>query len=209
MASNREQVKFQLDRKTVERLCTEAVTRQGEAIIRGGQVSSLKADAAFGGVTAVVKSNTNKREEVEIVWDGTQGIEASCSCDPYAATGVYCPHIAAVLIAMANDTADDEDEPIAITDRDSQLTKQVIYLFDRDLTRQSELQLEEESIPEQTQELDVEFACRVMQGFSSRPMLAVTMKIGVSRLYIVQRMKDFLHNVDNRNPMVFAKYFTC
>lgn len=209
MASNKEQVKFQLDRTTVERLCTEAVTRQGEALLRGGQVGSLKADAAFGGVTAIVKSNTNKREEVEVVWGGVREIEASCSCDPYALSGAYCPHIAAVMLAMTKDTTDDDaSQSIAITDRDSQLTKQVIYLFDRDLTRQSELQLEEEAIPEQTQELDVEFSCRVMQGFSSRPMIAVTMKIGVSRLYIVQRMKDFLNNVDNRNPMVFAKHFT-
>lgn len=219
MAGNKEQVKFQLDRATVERVCKESVTKQGEAILRGGQVGSLKVDAAYG-VTAVVKSNTHKREEVEIVWQdacpssrrpggGAHEIEASCSCDHYATSGAYCPHIAAVMLAIAADKSEEEPvQDIAISDRDSQLTKQVIYLFDRDLTRQSELQLEDEAIPELTQELNVEFACRVMQGFSSRPMLSITMKIGVSRLYIVQRMKDFLNNVEGRNPMVFAKHFT-
>ncbi|MFD0672929.1 SNF2 helicase associated domain-containing protein [Cohnella sp. GCM10027633] len=208
MASNKEQVKRLLDRATVERLCAESIAKQGEAMLRGGQVSSLKQETAGGVFAAVVKTNPNGRFEVEISIQGPEKIEASCTCDAYGATEAFCPHIAAALLALAEDEQQAESsQPVEISDKDAQLTKQVIYLFDRDITRQSELMLEEEAIPELTQELEVEFNCRVMQGFSSRPMFAVTMKLGVTRLYIVQRMKDFLNNVEGRNPMTFAKHF--
>ncbi|MFC5529305.1 SNF2 helicase associated domain-containing protein [Cohnella yongneupensis] len=209
MASNKEQMKLRLDRTTVERLCTEAATKQGEAILRAGSVGALKQDAVYGSVTAVVKTNPQSRFEVEVAVGDAGEIEASCTCDDYLVSGPFCPHIAAVLLAMSADKADEEpSQEVAISERDTQLTKQVIYLFDRDLTRQSELQLEDDAIPEDTQLLDIEYTCKVMQGFSSRPMFAITMKLGVSRLYIVQRMKDFLNNVEGRNSMVFAKHFS-
>jgi len=200
---------FALNRQTIQELCGPAATMRGEAYFRSGQVLSIKKEANDAGYRAIVKGTNRNRYEVEVVLDTDGELGASCECSAYSPLS-YCKHVAAVLLQLA-DAATDE-QPVqdeVISDKDTHLTKQVIFLFDRVLSRQTEAELHAmDHNLEDVQPLEVEYSCKIMQSFSNKPMFAISMKIGLARLYIVQRIKDFLKHADDGTPMVFAKHFT-
>lgn len=208
MVRMRDVSNFTLNRQYIQELCGPASSMRGEAYLRSGQVLSVKREADGASYRAVVKGASHNRYEVEIAFDEDGEIGASCECTAYSPRS-FCKHIAAVLLSLTDtetEAAPIQDE--VISEKDTHLTKQVIFLFDRVLSQQTD---DEFSLPDDltdTYPLDVEFSCKIVKSFSNKPMFAVSMKIGVARLYIVQRIKDFLKNVDEGTPMVFAKHFT-
>jgi SNF2 family DNA or RNA helicase len=199
MVRMRDVSNFTLNKQYIQELCGAASYMRGETYLRSGQVLSIKREA---------EGANRSRYEVEIAFDEDGEVGASCECTAYTPLS-YCKHIAAVLLSLSDEETDGapiQDE--VISEKDTHLTKQVIFLFDRVLSQQSDNEL---SLPDDlidTHPLDVEFSCKIVKSFSNKPMFAVSMKIGVARLYIVQRIKDFLKNVDEGTPMVFAKHFT-
>jgi hypothetical protein len=208
MVRMRDVSNFTLNKQYIQELCGAASYMRGETYLRSGQVLSVKREADGASYRAVVKGASRSRYEVEIAFDEDGEVGASCECAAYSPLS-YCKHIAAVLLSLTD--AKTEEAPLqdeVISEKDTHLTKQVIFLFDRVLSQQSDNEL---SLPDDlidTHPLDVEFSCKIVKSFSNKPMFAVSMKIGVARLYIVQRIKDFLKNVDEGTPMVFAKHFT-
>lgn len=189
--------KFALNKQSIQELCGPASYMRGEAYFRAGQVLSVRREAEDTGYKAIVKGSNRNRYEVEIVIDGDGEIGASCDCSAYTPLS-FCKHIAAVLLKLAESEAEEPaPEHEAISEKDTHLTKQVIFLFDRVLSGQANAELSAvdderfEMLP-----LEVEYTCKIVKSFSSKPMFAVSMKIGLSRLYIVQRIKDFLGHVD-------------
>ena len=67
--------------------------------MRAGQVASVKKEAGGAGYLAVVKGSNGNRYEVEIAFNETGEIAASCNCSAYAPLA-YCKHIAAVLLKL-------------------------------------------------------------------------------------------------------------
>jgi len=204
MSGSREAKKFILDKEQIRRLCGAASTELGEAYFRSGQVVSIKREEPGDSYRAVVKGAPPSRYDVEMVMD-EDGIEASCGCADFT-PHMNCKHIAAVLFALLEDRQAPQVREM-ISERDTHLTKQAIYLFDRTLTRKSDPDPEPLD-DDEVQPLEVEYTCRVIKGYSTTPMLGVSLKIGVSRLYIVQKLKDFLSNVESHSAMTFAKHFT-
>jgi hypothetical protein len=207
MVQGREATEFSLTKQTIQELCGAASYMRGEAYLRAGQVVSVKKETGGTGYLAFVKGNQQNRYKVEIEIDEDGDIGASCECLAYSPLS-YCKHIAAVLLSLMDEELEvtlPQDE--VISEKDAHLTRQVIFLFDRALSRGSE-QLQEDVDFTDTQLLDVEFACKIVKSFTNKPMFAISMKIGVSRLYIVQRIKDFLKHADAATPMMFAKHFT-
>ncbi|QMV45145.1 helicase SNF [Cohnella cholangitidis] len=201
--------KFALNKQSIQELCGPASYMRGEAYFRAGQVLSVRREAEDTGYKAIVKGSNRNRYEVEVVIDGDGEIGASCDCSAYTPLS-FCKHIAAVLLKLA-ESEEEETAPEheAISEKDTHLTKQVIFLFDRVLSGQANAELsavDDERF--ETLPLEVEYSCKIVKSFSSKPMFAVSMKIGLSRLYIVQRIKDFLGHVDAGTPMTFAKHFT-
>ncbi len=200
---------FALNKQSIQELCDPATYLRGEAYFRAGQVLSVRKEAEDAGFKAIVKGSNRNRYEVEIVLDGDGEIGASCECSAYTPLS-YCKHIAAVLLKLAEaETEEPAPEHEVISEKDTHLTKQVIFLFDRALSKQSDAELD--AISDERSDLlplEVEYACKIVKSFSSKPMFAVSMKIGLSRLYIVQRIKDFLKHVDEGTPMSFAKHFS-
>ncbi|WEK55334.1 MAG: DEAD/DEAH box helicase [Candidatus Cohnella colombiensis] len=209
MTTNREATIASLDKHTIQQICGAATYKRGEAYLRLGHILSMKRELDGQSYRANVKGNQFKRYEVEITFEQDGRVKASCECTSYNSQ-TYCKHVAAVLLSLVNhkETETTTEQP-TITERDTQLTKQVMHLFDRALNRQSEHPDEQvERDDEDTELLNIEFTCKLLKGYSNSPMFAMMMKVGSSRLYIVQRMKDFLRNIDSSTPMVFAKHFT-
>ncbi|BBI32510.1 DEAD/DEAH box helicase [Cohnella abietis] len=200
---------FNINKQSIQELCGPAAYMRGDAYFRSGQVQAIKREADGAGYRAIVKGSSRNRYEVEVAINEDGEIGASCECADYSPLS-FCKHIAAVLLSLADAVA---EEPPAqeevISEKDTHLTKQVIFLFDRALSRQAEdsLNASDDDFLD-TQSLEVEFSCKIVKSFSSKPMFAVSMKIGLSRLYIVQRIKDFLKHVDAGTAMVFAKHFS-
>ncbi|WP_256756724.1 DEAD/DEAH box helicase [Cohnella sp. WQ 127256] len=200
---------FILNKQSIQELCGPASYMRGEAYFRSGQVLTVKREADGASYRATVKGSNRNRYEVEVAFDEDGEIGASCECTAYSPLS-FCKHIAAVLLKlMETDSKELPAEDEVISEKDTHLTKQVIFLFDRALSKQSDDDLN--AINDDfmdTQPLEVEFSCKIVSSFSNKPMFAVSMKIGLSRLYIVQRIKDFLNHVDAGTPMAFAKHFS-
>ena len=94
---------------------------------------SVKKEADGAGYRALVKGIEQNRYEVEIEIDGDGEIGASCECASYSPLS-YCKHIAAVLLSLVNEEPEERMRRMTvISERDTHLTKQVIFLFDRAL----------------------------------------------------------------------------
>ncbi|THF78055.1 DEAD/DEAH box helicase [Cohnella fermenti] len=154
------------------------------------------------------------RHGVRIVLDNSGAVDARCDCEARHSQ-YYCKHIAAVLIHLYNQQqarlpqpaeapAVRPLEPPAFSSRDVQFTKNMISLFDSPSSSFSELE-EPDADPIY---LDAEFTCRIVSEHSRTPLFAVEMKVGPKRLYIVQKIKEFLGRVEQRLSYPFAKLFT-
>lgn len=207
MVLGREVAKLSLTKQSIQELCDAASYMRGEAYFRSGQVISIKQEADGLGYRALVKGNEQTRYNVEVEINEDGEVNASCECTAYSPLS-YCKHIAAVLMTLMDEEPEEGlQQGEEISEKDSHLTRQVIFLFDRNLTQQSQLSQDDLDFMD-SQPLEVEFYCKVVKSFTSKPMFAISMKVGVSRLYIVQRIKDFLKHVDDSTPMMFAKHFT-
>lgn len=155
------------------------------------------------------------RYSVRIVMDASSGVEdARCDCDARHSQ-YYCKHIAAVLIHIYNSQAESEPKPEApvvprpaepaFTSRDVQFAKNIISLFD---SAAAPVYGSDETAAVPRTPLDVEYICKAVSDFSRSPLLAIEMRVGPKRLYIVQRIKEFLGKVEQQLPFVFAKLFT-
>jgi SNF2 family DNA or RNA helicase len=203
----REAAKLSLTKQSIQELCGAASFMRGEAYFRTGRVAFVRQEPDGAGYQALVKGNEQSRYKVEIERDEDGEIGASCECSAYSPLS-YCKHIAAVLLMlMDEEPAEELKQGEEISEKDSHLTRQVIFLFDREMSRQSEESLDDVDFAD-SQPLQIEFTCKIVRSYTNKPMFALSMKIGLSRLYIVQRIKDFLKHVEARTPMIFAKHFT-
>ncbi|XID93589.1 SNF2 helicase associated domain-containing protein [Paenibacillaceae bacterium WGS1546] len=192
--------------QSLREMCGEAAYARGEAYYRSGQVAAVKREADGASYRVVVNGSNRDRHEVEIVFDRDGAFEASCDCASYAPLS-YCQHIVAALFRLLDAEADrspaEEEE---ISERDLRLTKQAIFMFDK----APGPGIESERIrPEEgdRRTLATEFGFKLVKSFAGKTMFAASMKIGHSRLYVVQKIKEFLKRVEAGEPMPFAKQF--
>lgn len=57
------------------------------------------------------------------------------------------------------------------------------------------------------EELQLQFICKLVQVHKGGAKLALELKVGNKRLYVVQRVKQFLNCIENGEPMSFTKLF--
>ena len=156
----------------------------------------------------------DSRHNVRIVMDNAGVEDARCDC-PSRHSQYYCEHVAAALIhlynaqqARAPKPAAPEPQPVpaapAFTARDVQFARNIISLFDGGAPAGAGT---DEAASGET-ELEVEFTCKAVTDYGNVPLFGIEMKVGPKRLYIVQRIKEFLGKVEQQLPYVFAKLFT-
>lgn len=204
-----------LSLQQIKLLCGQVSFDRGLKYEEAGRVMQVDFNEAERRYDAYVWGSA--RYSVRIVMDVSGVEDARCSCEARHSQ-YYCKHIAAVLIHIFNAQQKLEPKPAsgapapavrppepAFSSRDIQFAKNIISLFDY---APSSAYGGEEASPGSRIPLDVEFICKAVSDFSRSPLLALEMRVGPKRLYIVQRIKEFLGAVEQQLPFVFAKLFT-
>lgn len=86
---------------------------------------------------------------------------------------------------------------------DSRLAGELLGLFRDKPVRSSATRLFDPR-----EQLEVEFICRPFAYSHNKYMFGVEMKVGSKRLYIVQKIRDFLDRIERRDSMMFSKHFS-
>ena len=214
-------------KKEIRSFCGSTMYSRGESYFLSGKVTNLAYDPEQHSFHAVVKGT--KRYNVNVVID-EESVSAECDCPAFDSWYGPCKHIAAVLlqiehlagprnriraeqlIAMAVPFLEEQaiphklqqSKPViapAIRERDMQLARNVLSLFERPA-----VQAPVTAVDGMAKLLTAEFYCRIRTGY--RNMVLVELKVGLSRLYTVQKIRDFLDKWEKRQPIAFSKLFT-
>ncbi len=172
-----------------------AVFRKGKSYFQQGRVLSLqKADTKGDTWRGRVIGSDLYNVEIEFADDI---LLLHCDCPAYEKYG-KCKHEVAVLLKLANkksvhDLAAKTEEPNTEANR----LIQAFSGFEQAETRQKA-----DKTP-----LNVEYTLKLHEHGWENFMLALTMKVGESRPYVVKDVKDFIRNIQNGEEHEFTKNF--
>jgi superfamily II DNA or RNA helicase len=222
---------FQLTERIIKLLCGSDSFEQGQHDYRRGKVTLSGYLPNASSFEAKVEDNGVYQVSVHI--DSNGDVDAHCSCPHSYSTNHYCKHIAAVLLHIHDRTHSGsapvrshamelEDKPALLhpggqltprfhsrspstaQDRDARLMKSVLDLFSEKPLQPSGSR----SLFESRELLEVQFTCRPVSFGYRKFMMGVELKLGPKRLYIVQRIREFLEHVKSRKAYSFSKHFT-
>ncbi|WP_152396144.1 DEAD/DEAH box helicase [Paenibacillus guangzhouensis] len=195
--------------KRIRSLCGEKAYERGEAYRLAGQVQFVNKYPLTPYYAATVQDNSAYQVTVEIEPSGD--IDAECSCLAFYSYDHYCKHVAAVLIHI-HDILHGLDTPSGTrtphesktVSRDEQFMQSMLGLFRDKPVRSSATGtfLDARTL------LQVEFHCRLIPYGARKFMFGIEIKVGPQRLYVVQRIRDFLEHIERGAPYTFAKHFT-
>ncbi|BBH24121.1 helicase SNF [Paenibacillus baekrokdamisoli] len=221
---------FQLTEKVIKMLCGQTSYEKGEAYYRTGKVTITYYDPETSTYEAVVKANG--KDEVTIELHDNGDLEAECSCPTLASYDKYCSHVAAVLVNIQdnprefavsasrshrsgkqsenNSSEGNRQHEAGFGDssgsvaKDARLLSGILGLFNDKPLRPSRTR----NLFDTREPLDVEFICKPLPYGYKKYMFAIELKIGPKRLYIVQKLREFLDRVERRETFAFTKHFT-
>ncbi|NIK78960.1 superfamily II DNA or RNA helicase [Paenibacillus castaneae] len=226
---------FQLSKRIIKLLCGDSFYERGEAYYRDGKVMITVSNPNPSGTSsyeAIVQGT--RRYDVTIDIDPIGDIDAVCSCLAFSSYDKYCNHVAAALLQIAEQGAgedkppraypsllhpedrpsDDEDDEGLLTPRfagkaasastDTRLARDILGLFSSKAARSSGNRF----ITDTRALLDIEITCRLYSYGYHKHMFGIELKVGPKRLYIVQRIREFLASVDRSQAFTFSKHFT-
>ncbi|MFC5650726.1 SNF2 helicase associated domain-containing protein [Paenibacillus solisilvae] len=215
----------QLTDKSIQMLCGQTAYDKGAAYYRSGKVTITYYNPEALTWEAVVRANGSDEVTVELFENGD--VEAECSCPTLASFDKYCSHIAAVLLSIKNNPGDfagplarprnsSADSSFAgagagagnaaawDSARDAKLLSGMISLFSERPLRPSRAR----NLFDTREPLDVEFICKPFPYGYKKHRLGIEMKVGPKRLYIVQKLGEFLDCISRREAYAFTKHFT-
>ncbi|TXK84663.1 DEAD/DEAH box helicase [Paenibacillus sp. N3.4] len=221
---------FHLTEKVIKLMCGQTSYDKGEVYYRAGKVTITDYDTETATYEAVVKANG--KEEVTIKLHDNKDLEAKCSCPTLASYDKYCSHVAAVLLNIQHNQSglsasaarshrsgkqsedsssegnlQDEtgfgDSPSSSA-KDAKLLTGILGLFNDKPLRPSHTR----NLFDTREPLDVEFICKPLSYGNQKYMFAIEMKVGPKRLYMVQKLREFLDRIEQREPFTFTKQFT-
>ncbi|WAH37899.1 DEAD/DEAH box helicase [Alicyclobacillus dauci] len=184
---------------------------RGERYYLSDRVLNCIYDPSDNSFKATVQGK--ERYDVEVGRDDDGDIWAECDCPAFFAYDEYCKHVAALLIHISSRYS---DAASAVTwsslpsvqgsnkkAHQREFAKRVLALFD-DAPDADEITVPLGAL----QALNAEFICRVEQEWTGAGHLSVEMRVGPQRLYIVQKIRDFLTKIEAGHEHVFSKNFT-
>ncbi|MDP4095900.1 SNF2 helicase associated domain-containing protein [Paenibacillus sp. P96] len=221
---------FQLTKQVIKMLCGRLSYERGEAYQSAGRVrfTAIHSNRSF------YEADVRGRKLYQVTVDiGDGGVHALCTCPILESYDNYCKHIAAVLLeihdlehgsspparsyASALFPEDRQDQSGRMTERyagreagrdraalDKRLTDSVLNLF----SDKPQLPTGMRPLFETREPLLAEFICRPFPYAYRKYMLGIEMKVGPKRLYIVQRIREFLQAVDRGQSYEFSRHFT-
>ncbi|MBD2868913.1 DEAD/DEAH box helicase [Paenibacillus arenilitoris] len=216
----------QLTNRLIKQLCGDLFYARGEALYRAEGVTLTKTGA--GSYEARVMDMTPCLVSVEL--DGDGDVQAGCSCMAAGSYDTYCKHVAAALLRIAateggsdqpvrkfpsllhpeNRPAEEEAEEGVLTPRrdrherqDDKLAGKLLGLFGRQASPASGSGL----LYDARSLLEIEVTCKLFEYGYRKQMIGIELKVGPKRLYIVQRIREFVGCVERRVPYPFSKHF--
>lgn len=220
-----------LNSRKIKQLCGPHFYEQGEHVYHSGSVGITLSNADEGRFRAVVKDGMNMRYDIEVQLEGNGDVLASCTCPLFPKHHEYCKHIAAVLIQISHLQGENNQDVSSfpsllhkmdfgmpegvLTPRiqqarssaqaEKQRADDILSLF----SKGSRLSIEAASTILETRErLSVQYTIKTVSYGFHKQMLALEMKLGPKRLYIVQQVKQFLSRLARKEPYIFSKHFT-
>lgn len=222
---------FQLTHRVIKLLCGHVSYEIGEDYFRDKRVAFTLYNPEVSYYEATVEGTSSYQVTVEIDQNGD--IDAGCTCPAFYTYDNYCKHIAAVLHNI-HDLQHAGRSPshtypsllhkeILITgsehigarfqaskatglssSSEAELINGMLGLFTKDTQRPSRTKrLFDNRTP-----LDLQFIIKPFPYGYRKYMFGVELKVGPKRLYIVQKIREFLERVDKREAYVFSKHFT-
>jgi len=201
--------------RIIKLLCGPSAFERGVAYYKEGKTELIYANEESSVFEAIVTGTRLYRVVVE--FDGNGDVDAECDCAEHT-HGIQrnCKHIAAVLFHVLRLQEDgrssvrsffpsllhSNDRPETVS-TDARLVQGMLGLFDGKPSRPIGIRPWFDA----RTTLDVEFIVRPCRFGDRTRMLGVELKVGPSRLYVVQRIKEFLDRVDRRSAMAFSKSF--
>ncbi|NOU94295.1 helicase SNF [Paenibacillus sp. LMG 31456] len=223
---------FQLTKRVIKLLCGPSSYEQGEAYYHAKKVTFINSDPNPSLYEAVIKGGSSYHITTEI--DRNGDVDAECTCPAFFSSDKYCKHIAAVLLNI-HDIQQEGEMPVrsyasllqpedeypnrsghveprfvsragraSDSAGDVQLTNGMLELFDHKPHRTSSTR----ALFDARTPLEVEFICRTFPYGYRKYLFGIEMKVGQKRLYIVQKIREFLDRIEHRESYVFSKNFT-
>ncbi len=171
------------------------VFRKGKSYFQQGRVLSLqKADTKGDAWRGRVVGSDLYHVEIEFVDDM---LFLHCDCPAYEKYG-KCKHEVAVLLKLANKKSD--HDLVAKAEEPNTEANRLIRAF-------SSFGLPAPRHQTDRTLLNVEYTLKLHEHGWEEFMLALTMKVGEGRPYVVKDVKDFIRNIENGEEHEFTKNF--
>lgn len=193
--------------------CGGTSFERGRMYYQAGRVSNVTYHIDEGVYTALVIGEARYRVKIEV--DTDDDVDAYCDCPVQN----YCKHVAAVMLHLINKRsvtiAEGAMEEISLSSsatagipsRDLQLSQAIVDLFKGTGTGLL-VNDEESSIEEQRSPVQIEFLCHIVYGSYTGTKIAMEMKFGEKRTYVVQKIGDFLSKLEQQISIPMSKSFT-
>ncbi|CAM2859717.1 DEAD/DEAH box helicase [Paenibacillus sediminis] len=199
-------MRFQLTKEAIRLLSGRFSYEDGEDLYQSGKVALGSADPETSIYEATV-ADDDTDYSVTVQMNQNENVDANCTCLEFDPVDLFCKHVAAVLLKIL-DIPVIEHRNMASTDAssgDKRLVSRMLQMFD-DNRRVSTSSLQ--SIYDTRELLNIEFTMRPLPYGDRKYMFGIEMKTGVKRLYIVQRIREFLNQMDRREDYMFSRHFT-
>lgn len=204
---------FHINRTLILQLCGPDHYTDGAVLNRSGQVSCERL-AGNDGYLATVRSG-KRNYEVSVRRNADSSIQAECTCLAFYTSDFYCKHTAAALIYLSERLMSSRasKEPVneprgkvyLSSDSDHDVVENMLDLFQ-----------EERVVPraaaagklyDERDLLSVEYTCRLIPIGNGKHRIGIGLKIGIGRLYVVQRVQELLQLMKNGDSYLFTKLF--
>ena len=184
---------FSMNETKIKKLCGVTALKKGKSYYQSGKVHlhSYQPD------DSVIKATVNAAEDVEvmIVADSEGKVGGTCTCPPIGFVKTYCQHIAAVLFVV------EEKET------EERLASRMLDLFQNKSIHPTAKQLHFDK----RKTLHIEFICRPIPLKENGDYgIGIQLKVGPNTLYSISNIKDFLRNIEKKEPFEYAteQYYT-
>jgi SNF2 family DNA or RNA helicase len=200
---------FQLTQRVIKLLCGRFAYEDGEAYYQDHKVKLIDQNTDERIYEAEVQGTRLYQVRVQIDLQGD--VDAECTC-PLFSQHPFCKHIAALLLHI-HDSQHTDRSPVrsgisslrapGVPATDLRLMDEMLDLFSEKPRRPASSR----SLMHTRLNLDMEIICRPFPYSYRKHMLGIELRIGPKRLYIVQKIREFLDHFDKREAYVFSKHF--
>ncbi|MDQ8734358.1 SNF2 helicase associated domain-containing protein [Paenibacillus sp. LHD-38] len=226
-----------LSRRIIKLLCGDSFYERGEAFNRDGNVTLTSSTPQAGSYSAIIHGNKRYEVTIEVDRNGDVEAACTClafsSYDKYCMhvaaallqildaqeqgdkpARVYPSLLHPEDRPYEDDEDAEESDSLQLQPRfansagleaaDTRLAASMLGLFGGRPARSSG----RSSLFDTRTPLEVEISCKLHPYGYRKYMFGIELRIGPKRLYIVQRIREFLEKAERREPYVFSKHFT-